>query len=103
MHFIESSIFTKQVKAFLSDDQYRLLQLMLASNPTSGAVIVNSGGIRKVRWSSAHHGKRSGYRVMYHYAEQLNEIRMLFLFSKRECSDLSPSQLKVIRQLVENW
>ncbi|OZB04008.1 MAG: toxin HigB-2 [Idiomarina sp. 34-48-12] len=103
MHFIESPVFTKQVKSLMSDEQYSLLQLMLASNPTSGNVITNSGGIRKVRWSNTHRGKRGGFRVLYHYSEQVNEIRMLFLFSKNESSDLSASQLRILKQIVENW
>ncbi|MEX1222230.1 MAG: type II toxin-antitoxin system RelE/ParE family toxin [Idiomarina sp.] len=87
----------------MNDDDYRLLQVMLAANPRAGVVIKNSGGIRKIRWVNGKHGKRGGYRVMYHHSEKLNQIRMLFLFSKNEQSDLEPGQLKVLRQIVENW
>lgn len=103
MHFIETPIFTKRVKALMSDDEYRLLQQMLATNPHAGAVIVNSGGIRKVRWSTAQKGKRGGYRVLYYFVDRSNEIRMLFLFSKNERSDLKPSELLALRKILENW
>ena len=33
----------------MDDDAYRELQKHLAGNPDSGAVIVGSGGVRKIR------------------------------------------------------
>ncbi len=51
MQFIETSIFTRQVTALLSDDEYSLLQIALAAHPDMGATIPHSGGLRKVRWS----------------------------------------------------
>jgi hypothetical protein len=47
MLFIETSIFTKQIKELVSDDEYRELQQELLVQPDKGDLIKNGGGIRK--------------------------------------------------------
>jgi putative transcriptional regulator len=47
MEFVESQIFEKQVSALLSDDEFALFQGFLFSNPKAGAVIQQTGGLRK--------------------------------------------------------
>lgn len=48
MLFIETSIFTKQIKELVSDEEYRQLQQDLLVQPDKGDVVKNGGGIRKV-------------------------------------------------------
>jgi hypothetical protein len=48
--FIETQLFTRLVQDYLSDDEYRRLQIALLENPEAGDIIPGSGGIRKVRW-----------------------------------------------------
>jgi hypothetical protein len=48
MLFIETPVFTEDVQILLSDDEYRRFQQYLADNPTSGEVIQDTGGLRKV-------------------------------------------------------
>jgi putative transcriptional regulator len=50
MVIIETSVFTRQVRELLTDDEYRELQAALVVRPDIGSVIVGSGGLRKVRW-----------------------------------------------------
>jgi hypothetical protein len=49
MQFIETSIFTRQVTALLTDDEYSQLQMALFTHPDTGTIIPHSGGLRKVR------------------------------------------------------
>jgi hypothetical protein len=44
---IETSIFSRQVQALFSDDEYRQLQMTLVLHPDKGSVIPGSGGLRK--------------------------------------------------------
>jgi putative transcriptional regulator len=60
MEFVESHIFEKQVNALLSDDEFALFQGFLFSNPKAGAVIQQTGGLRKVRWAVQGKGKSGG-------------------------------------------
>jgi hypothetical protein len=48
MEIIETSIFTRQIQALFSDEEYRQLQLALLSQPDLGSIIPRSGGLRKV-------------------------------------------------------
>ncbi len=62
--FIETPIFTADVKSILSDDDYRELQTYLSDNPDAGDVIKDAGGLRKIRWKAKGKGKRGGARVI---------------------------------------
>jgi hypothetical protein len=56
MLLVETTVFTRQVRALLNDDEYRHLQLHLAGQPDAGAVMQGAGGLRKARWSSGAQG-----------------------------------------------
>ncbi len=101
MQFIETSIFTRQVITLLTDDEYRELQIALSAHPESGALIPRSGGLRKIRWSMTGRGKRGGVRAIYYWVVAKDQILMLFLYSKTEKDDLTPTQLKVLREIIE--
>ena len=101
MEIIETSIFTRQVQAFLSNEEYRQLQLALVIQPGMGVIIPGSGGLRKMRWTIGGHGKRGGVRVIYYWVVVQDRILMLFMYAKNEQDDLTPDQLKVLRKIVE--
>ena len=52
MEFIEASLFTEHLPDYLTDDDYRALQLYLALDPEAGDVIPGTGGFRKLRCST---------------------------------------------------
>jgi hypothetical protein len=81
---VETSIFTHQVQALLSDEEYRRLQMTLSLQPDMGAVIQGSGGLRKTRWSVGGCGKRGGVRVIYYWAIVQEKILMLYMYAKNE-------------------
>jgi mRNA-degrading endonuclease RelE of RelBE toxin-antitoxin system len=101
MEIVETSIFNRQVLELLSDDEYSKLQLALVNSPTLGTVIPGSGGLRKVRWTFGSRGKRGGTRVIYYWAVGQDTLLMLYMFSKGERDDLSPLQIRALRQVVE--
>ncbi len=101
MVIIETSIFTNQVQALLSLEEYRKLQMALMIRPDLGTVIPGSGGLRKVRWSLSGRGKRGGVRTIYYWAVASDQILMLLMYAKNERDDLTPTQLKVLRKIVE--
>jgi mRNA-degrading endonuclease RelE of RelBE toxin-antitoxin system len=101
MQFIETSIFTRQVTSLLADEEYSQLQLALSTRPDMGVIIPHSGGLRKVRWSISDRGKRGGVRVIYYWVVVQDQILMLFIYPKSERDDLTPQQLKILREIVE--
>ncbi len=101
MVILETSIFTRRVTELLPDDEYRELQATLVNHPDAGSVIPSGGGIRKIRWSASGHGKRGGARVIYYWATKQERILMLFIYAKNEKDDLTPDQLKTLKNVVE--
>jgi mRNA-degrading endonuclease RelE of RelBE toxin-antitoxin system len=100
MEFIETPIFTKEVRDHLSVEEYRGLQLALVLRPEQGSVIPGSGGLRKVRWKAKGKGKRGGVRVIYYWITEENRIFMLMLYGKADQADLTRDQVRVLRRLV---
>ncbi len=101
MLIIETSIFTRQVRDLLSEDEYRELQMTLVSRPHSGTVIKGSGGLRKVRWAVKGRGKRGGVRVIYYWAVAQNRLLMLLMYSKSERDNLTPDRLRILKKTVK--
>jgi hypothetical protein len=99
---VETAVFTKQVQKILSDDEYRQLQIDLANQPASGPVIRGSGGLRKIRWGYRGKGKRGGIRTIYYWAVSEKKLLMLFMFPKNVQGNLSPNQLKALKQIVKD-
>ena len=77
--FIETQLFTRLVKQYLSDDQYAELQKALMENPELGPVIAGTGGVRKMRWAAPSRGTRGGYRLIYYVRRPKGIIWMLAL------------------------
>ena len=99
--FVETPVFTRRVQEHLSDDEYAALQLFLVERPDAGKIIKHSGGIRKVRWAGSGRGKRGGLRVIYYWWVAKDRVSMLTVYAKNKRDDLTPEQLKQLRnQLV---
>ena len=102
MIFVESPQFTRAITALMDDDEYRLLQAALLGNPEAGAIIVGSGGLRKIRWSLPGRGKRGGARIIYYYWVVRNRIYLLYAYSKSAKGDLTRQQTRILAGLMQS-
>jgi mRNA-degrading endonuclease RelE of RelBE toxin-antitoxin system len=100
--FIETVLFTKLVKEYLSDEEYGQLQRALILDPEAGAVIKGSGGVRKIRWAGKGRGKRGGFRVIYFIRRSNEVIWMLTMYPKNVKDSIPGNVLKQIREEIEN-
>jgi len=103
MVFIESPVFTLQVKGLLTDEAYGQFQQCLAAHPQMGDVIQGTGGLRKVRWAVDGGGKRGGVRVIYFHVVARSQIRLLLIYRKGVKDDLTASEKKTLRKLNTDW
>jgi mRNA-degrading endonuclease RelE of RelBE toxin-antitoxin system len=101
MLFVETPIFTRELRSLLSDDDYRNLQFALLLRPEAGPIIPGSGGLRKVRWGLGARGKRGGVRVIYYWDKAKEHIYMLLVYPKSRQEDLTQEQLRALRKLVK--
>ncbi|MBI3923030.1 MAG: transcriptional regulator [Armatimonadetes bacterium] len=100
MEFIETSIFTKLVYNYLTEDEYVGLQGCLIKRPDAGVVIPGSGGVRKLRWGAAGRGKRGSVRVIYYLMKQDDEIWLLTIYGKWEKANIAAH---VLRQILKEF
>lgn len=103
MIFIETSVFTADVKALLPDESYTELQVALAARPAAGDLIPGTGGLRKIRWALPGRGKRGGVRVIYYWRMSHAQILMLAIYSKGTKDDLTATEKRLLQRIVERW
>ena len=102
MVIIETSFFTRQIQRLLTDEEYRQLQADLVNHPDTGEIIPGSGGLRKIRCAIQGRGKRGGIRVIYYRDVLQDRLLMLMAYAKNKQENLTPDQVKILRQIVES-
>ena len=101
MRFVETPVFTTAVTSLLAEEEYRQLQIALLIRPAQGTLIRGTGGLRKLRWGARGRGKRGGVRVIYYWHPAGELLYMLLIYAKSDQDDVTPSQLRVLRRLVQ--
>ena len=101
MELIETSTFTKQITALLTDEEYGEFQLRLAANPQLGDRIKGGSGIRKIRVAVGARGKSGGGRVIYYWAVRRDLILLLYAYPKNVTADLTPKQVAHLAKIVK--
>lgn len=101
MKIIETSIFTKKINSYLTEEEYRSFQNELILNPEKGKLIRGSGGLRKIRFGIKGKGKSGGIRIIYYWISARKIILLLLVYPKGEQDNLTKEQLKILKSLVE--
>ena len=99
MEFVETSVFTQRITKLLNDEEYRELQMELASRPKAGDVIPGAGGLRKLRWRAGGRGKWGGLRIIY-YCWTAERLYMIFAYDKARQGDLTSEQVRMLQDYV---
>lgn len=100
IEFIETSLFTKQIKQIATDDELRVLQQELIAQPMKGDLITGTGGLRKVRMATDGQGKSGSARVIYFLATA-EVIYMLLAYAKNEKDSLTAAEKAELKQLTK--
>lgn len=99
--FVELPLFRSKWKTLgLNEDDLKRLQEEILLDPKIGAVIKNTGGIRKMRFAFEHRGKSGSVRVIYIDFEVYEKIYLLTAYSKNEKDNLSKAERNELRELV---
>jgi hypothetical protein len=103
MEFVEAPAFTRNLRGYFNDDDYRELQTALAANPELGDLMPGTGGFRKMRWADARRGKgrRGGLRIIYYYFPSDYQIWLMTLYDKGEAADLTAAEKKMLKRAIE--
>ena len=97
---VETGPFIEDATRCLKDNEREEFIGYIARNPTAGVVIPGTGGVRKVRWRAAGHGKRGGARVIYYYHSERIPLFLLTAYLKSHQTDLAPAQRAAMRRIA---
>lgn len=100
IEFIETSIFTEQIKKLASDDELKDLQSELIAQPNKGDLIQGTGGLRKVRMKVGNKGKSGSVRVLYVLAHT-DKIFLVLAYPKSEKDNLTSDEKSTLKKLVQ--
>ncbi len=94
--------FESKAMRLLGNEGYEGLLAHIARNPKAGVVVPGLGGLRKLRYSRPGIGTRGGTRVIYYFHDELNPIFLFLIYAKADQEDMTPSQSRQLKQLVNN-
>jgi hypothetical protein len=100
--FIESSLFSKLVYDYLTEEDYIAFQQHLLEHPDAGDMVRGSGGVRKVRWARAGAGKSGGVRVCYFTRNAAGQIFLLLIYAKGVRTSIPGAVLKQIKEVMSH-
>jgi hypothetical protein len=84
-----------------TDAEITVMENMIAIDPTVGAVIPGSGGMRKVRFGYAGTGDRGGGRTIYYVLSEADTVYLIVTYPKVDKEDLTAAELKMFKALVK--
>lgn len=102
--FVYAEMFEKALRLRKKHDEImESIEGAILQNPTVGAIIAGTGGVRKFRSDDAarNKGKRGGFRVLYLDLPNVERTHLLYLYDKNQADNLSPAGKKVIKSLVD--
>jgi hypothetical protein len=93
--------FMRIAKKAMTPEAIQELIDTLTLNPEQGAIIRDTGGIRKIRWITGKSGgKRGGLRVLYYYdGEYL--VLLVTLFKKSDQENIDAREKAEMRKLID--
>ena len=84
----------------MGDTERTALIVYLAGNPEVGAVVPETGGLRKLRWALPGRGKSGGARVIYYYHSESIPLYALDIYAKNQKTNLSAAEKKAARGTI---
>lgn len=85
----------------LSDEHLRELEVFLCEHPEAGDMVKGTGGLRKLRWALPGKGKSGSIRTLYVDFAYFEQIYMIACFKKSAQENLSQSEKKEIKAVIE--
>ncbi|CAD6365813.1 addiction module toxin RelE [Shewanella xiamenensis] len=101
IEFVETSIFTRQIKELATDDELKDLQAELIAQPDKGDIIKGTGGLRKVRMAVGNKGKSGSIRVLYVLA-LVDKIYLVLAYPKSVKDSLTAEEKAKLKQIVQS-
>lgn len=103
---IQTKTFSDDLDALIAENKllasdYENLEKLLSLQPDLGALITETGGLRKIRLKSASKGKRGGFRVCYFDFPEHEQLFFIVIYGKNERENISKEDKAIFRKLIE--
>ncbi|MFZ4835320.1 type II toxin-antitoxin system RelE/ParE family toxin [Rouxiella sp. Mn2063] len=100
IEFIETSMFTRQIKQIATDDELKELQIELIKFTDKGDLIQKTGGLRKIRMATGPQGKSGSTRVIYFLATD-EVIYLVMAYPKSIKDSLTDAEKADLKKLTK--
>ena len=100
IEFIETPMFTRQIKQIATDDELKDLQKVLIESPDKGDLIRQTGGLRKIRMATGTQGKSGSARVIYFLATE-DIIYLVMAYPKSTKDSLTDAEKAALKTLTQ--
>lgn len=95
--------YIKQANSCMDEASRESFINYIAQNPLDGDLIQETGGARKIRWTSnSHQGKRGGARIIYYYHNQNMPIFLFTAYAKNERANLTKEEKKALKTIIKS-
>ena len=99
---VDTAAFEGAAKKLFSEPELERLRDYVARFRELGAVIPDTGGVRKLRWASQNNrGKSSGARIIYYFLDDDFPLYLIAAYAKNKKSNLSEAEKKAARKFVD--
>jgi hypothetical protein len=102
LEFVYLALFERTRSGVLTDAEMKEVEDELLANPHAGVVMVNTGGVRKLRAAQAGRGKSGSARVVYLYVPEQATVYFILAFPKNVQGNLTAEQKKAVRSVVSH-
>lgn len=98
---VETKAFTARLdKLAVSETERGAIYDAYAADPSFGAVVRRTGGLRKGRVAKDETGKSGGYRVFSFFASEANPVFLLWVIDKTKDDTLTKEQEAAFKRLT---
>jgi len=100
---VETPEYIKQANSCMDNTSRESFINYIAEHPLDGDLITETGGARKIRWTSnSHQGKRGGARIIYYYHNQNMPIFLFTAYAKNERANLTSQEKKILKKIIKS-
>ena len=100
LEFVLLPSYERSAKGLLGEDEQHWIEQTLVENPTAGATIAGTGGVRKLRVALPGSGKSGGARVIYFYRGARGRIYLLLAYPKSVRESISQAEKNAMKLLT---
>jgi len=84
----------------LSDEELQEIVVEIAADPEAGALMVGTGGARKLRHGRDGQGKSGGFRTIHYFGGKDIPVFALAIYGKNERGNLSNAERNELARLL---